>query len=136
MLRNGRRVLNPMGRTRIFLDRWGETLFQDAYAFFSQSAVADVINRWGLPILDAASEAQLLNQVHDSLVFQIPLSVPFTRHAEILNNLRLSLEQSITWRAATYHIPVDIQMIRSHFADTQNLGRVITARDLEGAFAA
>lgn len=133
MLRNGRRVFNPFGRSRLFLDRWGETLFQDAYAFFPQSGVADIINRRGLVVLCEFVEVEILNQVHDSIVFQIPACIPLERHAAILNALRTSLEQPIQWKATSFVVPADFEMIRSSFVDTVKLVGPFSAESLEAA---
>ncbi len=133
MLRNGRRVLNPFGRVRIFHDRWGEGLFMDAYAHFSQSTVADIINRWGLPCVQRFPQVELLNQVHDSIVFQIHKDKDLEFHAAFLNTLRESLERSINWKSVTYKIPTDFEMIRSSFADTIKLHPPFKASDLEAA---
>ncbi len=136
MLRNGRKVTNPFGRSRLFLDRWGEDLFQDAFAFFSQSTVADIINRRGLALLSEVPEVEMLNQVHDSLVFQVLKRVPPERIAEILTMLKESLEQSITWRAITYSIPADFEMLRSNFLDKVHLTAPFTAESLSEALNA
>lgn len=133
MLRNGRKVTNVFGRSRLFLDRWGEKLFQTAYGFFPQSSVSDIINRWGLAPLSKYPEVQILNQIHDSIVFQIHKDVPLERHAEILTFLYKSLGQTVTWKAAEFNIPTDIDMMRSSFTDTVTLKFPFTASSLEEA---
>lgn len=135
MLRNGRKVTNPFGRSRLFLDRWGEDLFQDAYAFFSQSTVADIINRRGLALLAKQEHVEMLNQVHDSLVFQIPLDAGLDYAAEVLTNLRTSLEAPITWRSTTYTIPADFEIMRSNFADKVKIKAPFTAESLQAALS-
>lgn len=131
MLRNGRRVTNPFGRTRLFLDRWGEPLFQDAYAYFSQSAVADIINRWGLAYIDKIPEVELLNQIHDSLVFQISKDVEPKRIVEILTGLRESLGQPLHWRSVTYNIPTDMEAYTENFYDKIKLTAPLDVKVIE-----
>lgn len=70
-LRKNRTLINPLGRKRVFFERWGDELKRSAYSHIPQSTVADVINTcWialdeGLP-----SGAEVLMQVHDELVLQ------------------------------------------------------------------
>jgi hypothetical protein len=47
-LSKDRSLINPFGRRRIFMDRWGDELFKEAYSFIPQSTVADKLNRDGL----------------------------------------------------------------------------------------
>lgn len=98
--RRGRTLINCMGRKRLFLDRWGDDLFKEAYAWIPQSTVADKINEQGIRELDEHQEwywfVELLNQVHDSLVLQIPISVGWVKHAEALIRLKESLEKPVS----------------------------------------
>lgn len=109
-LRKTRSLTNPFGRRRFFLERWGDTLFKEAYSYIPQSTVADIINR-GLRLLFSYRQdgVLVLNQVHDSLVFEIPKSLPLTKHVEILNSLRIILEHPIEWRGITMSIPADFK---------------------------
>lgn len=112
-LSQGRMLTNCLGRNRLFLDRWGDELFKEAYSFIPQSTIADKLNQHGLVPLyydSAFAEVDILNQVHDSLVFQIPLSVPLHRHAEIIVALRASLEQPMQWDGREFVIPMDAEV--------------------------
>lgn len=138
MLRNGRRVFNPLGRSRLFLDRWGSALFQDAYAFFPQSTVSDVINRRGMTTLAGLQGVEILNQVHDSLEFQLHLSYPWDYHKQVLTMLCDALEAPIKWKAVSFSIPAECKMMRSTFADTvpikrpfDNLEELFTVSQIE-----
>lgn len=107
-----RTLTNCLGRSRLFLDRWAEDLFKEAYSFIPQSTIADKMNHHGvLPLYydQQFSDVILLNQVHDSVVFQIPLSIPLPRHVEILLALRRSLEQPISFDGREFSIPADIE---------------------------
>jgi DNA polymerase-1 len=118
MLSRHRTVSNCMGRKRLFLDRWGDQLFKDAYAQIPQSTVADVINERGIEHIyyDQVNYGyvELLLQVHDSIVFQIPLSVPWKEHARILMRIKASLETPLEWKTRTFTIPADVQMSLGH----------------------
>lgn len=69
----GRRyVQNAFGYRNYFFDRIEGTIFNQAVAWIPQSTVACLINRaWGA-IEDNMPEAEILIQVHDSLVGQVP----------------------------------------------------------------
>lgn len=73
------RVLeNCFGRKYQFLGLWGQDLWKAAYAMQPQSTVADIVN-WGIihTYEDYSSfmkPVQLLGQVHDSILFQYPIS--------------------------------------------------------------
>ena len=113
-LRSDRMLKNPFGRRRKFMGRWGYELFNEAYSWIPQSTIADKINMDGVLFLykdqESFKEVELLNQVHDSIVFQIPIKAGIERHKNILNKVKKSLEQPIKWRAQTFSIPADIEM--------------------------
>jgi uracil-DNA glycosylase family 4 len=113
-LSKNRTLTNCLGRKRLFTDRWGDTLFKEAYAFIPQSTVADIINAKGLayvmnnPIFKGV---EILNQVHDSLVVQISyLDVSVQRHAECLKLMVNSLQTPISYRGLTFSIPADVNV--------------------------
>lgn len=106
-----RKLTNLMGRTRLFLDRWGDTLFKSAYAFIPQSTVADVINERGLHFINTQFPVvEILNQVHDSVVFQIPVSVGFNTMASILAAIKSSLETPLEWKGNSFVIPAEAKV--------------------------
>ena len=107
--------MNCLGRKRRFEDRWGDELFKEAYSFNPQSTVADKVNRDGLcyvyyTICGEYPEVEILNQVHDSIVYQIPLSYGVDKILEIINKVRLSMESPILWEDRSFSIPCDTQI--------------------------
>lgn len=136
-LRNGRKVTNPFGRCRLFLDRWGESLFQQAYGFFAQSTVADIINRWGLiKLLELRKsfDITIINQVHDSIVFYMPKDKPGD-YATVCNELKASLEQPIHWRNISFSVPAEFELLRTSFADRVELKAPFTEESIQAAIA-
>lgn len=109
-LSKNRTVVNLMGRKRLFLDRWGDALFKDAYAQIPQSTVADIINERGLTFMYEIPEVVLVMQVHDAVAFQISLEVPWHRHAEILLAIKRSLEVPLQIHGTEFVIPADFEM--------------------------
>jgi DNA polymerase-1 len=113
-LSKDRTLTNLFGRKRVFLGMWEDKLFKEAFAHIPQSTTADKINRQGLSYIynnqDKFGSLELLNQVHDSIGFQLPITIPWTKHAEILIDIKKSMETPLTWGATEFVVPVDIQM--------------------------
>jgi uracil-DNA glycosylase family 4 len=64
---DSKRVLvNPFGRFRIFLDRGGEDLYKEAFAFIPQSSVHDRLTMSGIKIKDRAPDLRFILETHDS----------------------------------------------------------------------
>jgi len=114
MLKENRVVTGMFGRNMIFRDRWGYELFKSAYSFIPQNAVGYIINTWGILYIyynqHKFSDVFLLNQVHDSIGIEIPINRGFDYHAEVLKDIKSSLEQMITWRGREFYIPADIKI--------------------------
>ena len=122
MLRKNRFVTNLFGRKRLFLGPILPTrsvplsacltTYREAYAQLPQSTTADKINEQGLEYVyydqDKFKPVELLAQIHDSIVFQIPLSIPWSRHAEMLLLIKQSLEQPLYWRDYEIPTPADL----------------------------
>jgi DNA polymerase-1 len=64
-------LYNPFGRRMVFHDRIGQDLFRAGYAWYAQSAVADVTN---MILACAAKVFDVLLQVHDSVLLQCKAS--------------------------------------------------------------
>lgn len=124
MLKNDRMVTNLFGRRRLFLgpiypssntpiSACADT-FRQAYAHFAQSTCADKINEQGLNYIyynqALFGPIELLAQIHDSIVFQIPLTIPWERHAEMLILIKQSLETPLYWHKTKIDTPVDLSI--------------------------
>jgi uracil-DNA glycosylase family 4 len=109
-LYNSRSLVNLLGRKRYFMDRWSSALKREAYNFIPQSTVADVMNKYGINALYYDQKKykylELQNQVHDSLVFQLPISIGWEAHGEIINNIKESLEITLNCKGREFIIPV------------------------------
>jgi len=110
----GSRLVNCYGRVRVFLDRWGDDLFKEAYSWIPQSSIADKMNIEGINYVyynqQLFHHLELLNQIHDSLVFQIPISIGFKEHANMLIRIKRSLESPVVWHDHSFVIPLDFKM--------------------------
>lgn len=123
MLKKDRLIINLFGRRRLFLgpiipsypnvpQYKCEDTFRQAYAHLPQSTTADKINEQGLEYVyynqDLFKPVELLAQIHDSIVFQIPLSVPLVVHAKMLNLIKASLETPVYWHGTEIKTPCDL----------------------------
>ena len=124
MLKSNRTVVNLFGRTRLFLGPIFpsystpkgacEDTYRQAYAHMAQSTCADKINEQGVEYIyyhqDLFKQVELLAQIHDSIVFQIPLSVPWIDHARMLSLIKQSLELPIFWHDTKIATPADLSI--------------------------
>jgi len=112
--KNNRILTNLYGRKRLFLGNWGEDLFKDLYAFNPQSTIADKVNRQGvIPIYEDQDNFKcidLLNQIHDAILFQIPLSYSWLDHAEALLKLINLMTTPLKWHGSEFILPVDLKL--------------------------
>ena len=112
--KSSRTLINCFGRRRSFLDRWGHELFKVAYSYVPQSTVAEQMNQAGVVYLyerqDLFPEVQFLNTIHDSIRYQIPLSVGCDRIVEIIKLMKASLETPIEWKGWSFSIPCDAEI--------------------------
>jgi uracil-DNA glycosylase family 4 len=130
-LSKSRALTNLFGRKRLFMDRWGDSIFKEGYAFLPQSTVADKINRHALiPIYYSQGSfgpVELLNQVHDSIKFQIPVSIGFNNIALILMEIKTLMEQPLEYRLKQFTIPVECKVgtrMASYHPENSPLGNM------------
>ena len=74
-LQRDRTLVNPYGRTRVFLGRWGDEVFRAAYAHEPQGTVGDYIN---LALIELWLQLKplhsyILLQVHDEILVECPI---------------------------------------------------------------
>lgn len=98
------------GYKRLFLDRWGDELFKEGYSWIPQSTIGRGINKRGVIIAyNQLRPVELLNQVHDSIVFQISKGYSVLEHAKCIWVLKQSLEAPLTYKGMKFSIPVDLK---------------------------
>ena len=107
-----RTLTNLMGRRTLLLDEWNDSLFKKAYSCIPQGSVGDIINERGVEFIyynqKEFKDVALLNQVHDSLGFQIPLRLPWKVHARILLAIKDSIEIPLHFQGRSFVIPADL----------------------------
>lgn len=78
-LRKDRSLTNCFGRKVRFMGQWGDDLFKSAYSMLPQSTVVDGLNQGMVKIysdefLTRIVNLDILAQVHDSVLMQIPIA--------------------------------------------------------------
>lgn len=124
MLKDNRTITNLLDRKRLFLGPIFQTAtvpksavldtFRQAYAHLPQSTTADKINEYGLEYIyynpDKFGPVELLAQIHDSIVFQIPLSISWANHATMLMQIKKNLEIPLRWHSREIPTPCDLSI--------------------------
>lgn len=107
MLKESRCLVDLFGKKRIFFDRLDENTYKEAYSQIPQSTVAHIINNYGIIPLHNNPDVELLNQVHDSILFQMRFSLGATRIAQILWGLKKSLAVEMHWNSFYFSLGSD-----------------------------
>jgi len=122
-LSRSKTLINCYGRHRRFMGRWGDDLFKEAYSFNPQSTVADKLNGDGICFVyynqDLFREVELLNAVHDSILFQVPLEVGSKRIFDVIQTAMTRLESPIAWKDREFSIPTDCKIGFNAYGDVK-----------------
>lgn len=125
-LHENRELVNLLGRRYTFLDRINSSTLKDAYSFIPQSTVVDHLNLTALREVyedqETYGELEVLNQVHDSIWFQIPLDLSWHEHAAMLMQLCKSMESPLTCRGRQFSIPAEIEIAPNNFMEKYEIG--------------
>lgn len=111
-------IRNMMGRSIRFFGKLEDETFKQGYSCNPQSSVGDKINQHGLIPLyydSTFASCELLNQVHDSIGWQVPLSVGWLTIADQILAIKKSLEQpfTATYTGKQFVIPADFSIGRT-----------------------
>lgn len=100
-----RKLVTPFGRKRYFYNRWDESMFKEALAYVPQSTVADILNQ-GLLCVYQHKWIELLLQVHDSILVQVPTE----KVDEAIGIIRRCLDIPVTINGKELRIPSDFKV--------------------------
>ena len=115
IVRAGEPLVNLYGR-RYLLRLFHFNDIKQGYDFVAQSTVADKINEDGLVPLYKMPHVKLISQVHDSVIFQLPLSIPLEIHHHVLTKACTSLEQPLmSWFNEEFTLPTSCKVYRENF---------------------
>jgi uracil-DNA glycosylase family 4 len=111
-LRQSRTLVNAFGRKRIFFGRWDDKLLRDAYSYKPQATVGDLCCKalvrcyYDIELGRPELNAQLLLNVHDSLLMQCPIE-----HAEeVARLMEDAMHIPVTIEGSTFYIPTDCKV--------------------------
>jgi DNA polymerase I-like protein with 3'-5' exonuclease and polymerase domains len=138
-LKEDRTITNLFGRRRIFMGPivpdypnvskgHCHNTFKEAYAHLPQSTTADKINEHGVNYIYYNQQwfapVELLTQIHDSVVFQVPISIGWLRIAEIIKYIKDSLERPLKWHDREFKVPADtsigLNMFKKHMKEIKS----------------
>jgi DNA polymerase-1 len=105
-IQQSRTLTNAFGRKRTFYGRWDEALLRDAYSWDPQSTVGDLCTRAMVLIHNHVPQAQLLLNVHDSILVQC-LHDDVPRVAREMERL---MQICITIHGREFYIPTDCKI--------------------------
>lgn len=115
-LQRDRTLTNCFGRTVRFMGQWGDELWKSAYSMIPQSTVVDSLND-GMVKIHADNELcgkrafnmDVLAQVHDSVLMQVPLEVITKKENfdTIIGKITDYTSPDITYNARTFKIASD-----------------------------
>ena len=114
-LSNDRSLTNCFGRKIRFLDAWGDTLFKSAYSAIPQSTVGDCTNygmreiyNSDLTDLTGPANIDIIAQVHDSVLMQVPMSVlKDTRFFNIVTRAYDYISPELEYNSRKFKIATD-----------------------------
>ena len=117
LLRDNRSLTNCFGRKVRFMEEWGEALFKSAYSMIPQSTVVDSLNIGMVKIYNDSELTELFNldilaQVHDSILMQIPIEVlrNETCFDRLMEKLSSYTSPSMTYNGRTFTIATDAKV--------------------------
>lgn len=86
------KLTTPTGRTRIFHGRLDDdSTLREAIAYVPQSLIADVMNAGMLNVFKNLGEAQLLAQVHDAILVQVPEKLLDSTYKKMIECLKVPI---------------------------------------------
>ena len=107
-LRKTRVLTTPLGRRRVFFNRWSDSLLREGLAFIPQSTVADLLNMGLRRLYEnfSGTGVELLLQIHDAVLLQVPKLEVQT----VAEEVRKTLSIPIMINHKELVIPVDISV--------------------------
>ena len=110
-LRRNSTVINPFNRSIHYMEKVDYNLFKRAYSYIPQSTVAWIMNEYGLNYCYyyLSDVVDVLMQTHDSITFQIPISIGIDNIVSTIMTIKQSIEVPIQWHQNTFIIPFELK---------------------------
>lgn len=127
---NNRTLISPNGRQRLFLNKWGDELFKEAYAQIPQSTVSDQTKKAAQIFEARCPEAMILAESHDSFLTQVPIALgeqyPMRHIDKAIEVMKEEMESPIDFRncslsRGTLVIPCEIKWSESNWEEMKTI---------------
>lgn len=116
-LQKDRFLVNCFGRKVFFMDDWCQDMWKSAYSMLPQSTVVDSVNMGMVHIyhdtfLTKECNINLLAQVHDSLLLEVPRKVAAQKELWeiILNKIYTYMSPTLSYNGRDFKIKNDLKM--------------------------
>lgn len=115
-LQKDRTLTNCFGRKVRFMDSWGPDLWKAAYSMIPQSSVVDSLNQGMVKIYNddylcspQGCNIDLLAQVHDSILLQVPLDVmaDISKFTYIRDQVYQYISPNLSYSGRTFQLATD-----------------------------
>lgn len=125
--KNQRTLVSPNGRTRQFLNKWGEELWKEAYAQIPQSTVSDQ-TKMAMIEIEKRTDVRMYSESHDSFLGQIKLATgeqyPFRHLDKAIPICKEEMEKPIDFKNCTLPrgvliIPSDVSIGKQNWHDME-----------------
>lgn len=122
-INNQRHLVNPYGRTRFFLDRVGEEMYREAYAFIPQSTVHDTLTLGAVEIKEELQGLRFLKEDHDALTVMVKES----EMESVARVMKVKIEKEIDFNFCTLKrdvkliIPADFEWSDTNYKNMKKL---------------
>lgn len=116
-LNKDRFLTNCFNRKVRFMDAWGPDLWKAAYAMLPQSTVVDSLNQGMVEIYHSkwcdsqGTNLDLLAQVHDSILLQVPIEVVRSdRFQDVIHEVYLAVSPNLCYNGRDFKIATDMKL--------------------------
>jgi len=137
-LQKDRSLTNCFGRKVRFMDAYGPDMWKAAYSMLPQSSVVDSLNQGMIKIYHddtitatTGANVDLLAQVHDSILLQVPLEVVRSpRFIELRQKVHTYVSPELSYNGRTFKIATD-DKLGLNWGDYHAKGNPLGMRELE-----
>lgn len=116
-LKASRTLENCFGRRVKFMGEWGTDLWKSSYSMIPQSTVVDSLNSgmvkvYNDPLLAREYNIDILAQVHDSILVQVPIEVmqDETKYDELMRRVNDYTSPTLTYNGNDFRIATDAKI--------------------------
>jgi len=114
--------MNPFGRERQFLNKWGDDLFKEAYAQIPQSTVSDQVKFAMIRIERREPWLEILEESHDSFLSQCPIRLAEKTYPIIKEELEIPIDFTrCSLGSGSLVIPCEIKIGKTNWQEMERI---------------